>query len=167
MPIAPTLLPEFDAEMQRTRALLACVPDALADWKPHPKSMSMSQLAIHIPGLVTWIPGVFADTELDVAGPSSKRLGIRWESAPAAMRTFDDAVVAGRAAIQGASDEAMMVPWTLRAGDHVIVTMPRVAVLRTLVMNHIIHHRGQLSVYLRLNDIALPEIYGPTADSVR
>jgi uncharacterized damage-inducible protein DinB len=167
MSLSTMLLPEFDSEMKRTRALLACVPDSLADWKPHAKSMSMSQLAIHIPGLVSWIPGVFAGTELDVTAPASAQLRIRWESAVATLRTFDAAVVAGRAAIQGASDESMMEPWTLRAGDHVIVTMPRSAALRTLVMNHIIHHRGQLSVYLRLNDIPLPEIYGPTADSVR
>jgi len=83
------------------------------------------------------------------------------------LAAFDRSVVAGRAAIATASDETLMVPWTLRAGSHVIVTMPRVAVFRTLVMNHVIHHCGQLSVYLRLNDVPLPEIYGPTADSVR
>jgi len=167
MPIAPSLLPEFDHEMKTTRALLSRVPDEQSGWKPHPKSMSLGELAIHMPGLVSWIPGIMSDTELDVTGPTSKKLAIRWESASAMLAAFERVVVAGREAIASASDETLMAPWTLRAGSHVIVTMPRIAILRTLVMNHVIHHRGQLSVYLRLNDVPLPDIYGPTADSVR
>ena len=167
MPIAAALLPEFDNEMRTTRSLLERVPDTKAEWKPHPKSMSLGSLAIHIPGLLSWIPFVLADTALDVTGPTSKKLAISWQSTAAALTEFDRGVSAGRAAIAGASDEVLLVPWTLSAGSHVIVTMPRVAILRTLVVNHIIHHRGQLSVYLRLNDVTLPEIYGPTADSVR
>lgn len=166
MPIAASMLPEFDQEMKTTRALLERVPDERSEWVPHLKSMKMGSLAIHIPGLVTWIPHVIGGTELDVTGPQSGALRIRWESTAAALETFDRAVVTGRAAIAAASDEALMTPWTLRAGSHVIVTMPRIGVLRTLVMNHLIHHRGQLSVYLRLNDIPLPDIYGPTADSI-
>jgi uncharacterized damage-inducible protein DinB len=167
MPLAAALIPEFDHEMRTTRSLLERVPDAAADFKPHPKSMSMSQLAIHLPQLVMWIPGVVDATELDIASPASAKYRLAWESTAALLATFDRLVASGRSTLAGATDEQLMVPWTLRAGDHVILTMPRIAVLRTMVMNHVIHHRGQLSVYLRLNDIAVPEIYGPTADSAR
>lgn len=167
MTIAAGLLPELDHELKTTRTLLARVPDAKADWKPHARSMSMGQLAVHITGLVRWISPTVSDTELDVTGPEAKKYSFRWESASTTLATFDRFVTESRALIAAASDEALMVPWTLRAGSHVIMTLPRVAVLRTMVMNHIIHHRGQLSVYLRLNDVAVPEIYGPTADSGR
>ena len=167
MTIAASMLPEFDNEMKSTRAVLARTTDALAQWKPHAKSMSMGQLAIHLQSLVGWIPKIISATEIDFATPAAQSLNLTWQSAAKALETFDSAVAAGRAAIAGASDEEMMVPWSLRAGEHVIMTMPRVAVLRVVVMNHIIHHRGQLTVYLRLNDIPLPEIYGPTADSTR
>lgn len=167
MPIATSMLPEFDHEMKTTRTLLERVPDAKADWKPHARSMSLGRIAIHIPQMVLWIPVVLHETALDVAGPPTIGLDVSWESTTATLATFDRAVTAGRAALAAVSDDALMVPWTLRAGAHVIMTIPRVAVLRTMVMNHIIHHRGQLSVYLRLNDVPLPDIYGPTADSVR
>lgn len=167
MAIAASLLPEFDHEMRTTRSLLAAVPDDRAGWTPHPKSMSLGALAVHLPGLLRWIPGIVRDTELDVTGAAAQRLHLAWQSGAATLAAFDSAVAEGRAAIAAAPDEVLMVPWTLRAASHTIVTMPRVAVFRTLVMNHIIHHRGQLSVYLRLNDVALPEIYGPTADSAR
>ena len=167
MPIAASLLPEFDNEMKNTRALLARVPDALASWKPHAKSMTMGQLAIHLPGLVSWVPAIMSGTELDVTGPMGREMNPAWESQEKMLAAFDAALPAARAAIAGATDDALMVPWTLKAGSHVVFTMPRVAVLRTAVMNHIIHHRGQLGVYLRINDVPLPEIYGPTADSAR
>jgi uncharacterized damage-inducible protein DinB len=167
MPIAASMLPEFDNEMNTTRRMLERVPDAKGEWKPHPKSMGLGALATHIAGMVSWIPRIIADTELDATGPSSSWMRTSWQSAEATLAEFDRGVTAGRAAIASAGDEEMLVPWTLRAGGHVIVSMPRVAILRTLVLNHIIHHRGQLSVYLRLNDVPLPNIYGPTADDVR
>lgn len=167
MSIAATLVPELDNEMRTTRSLLERVPDAASAWKPHPKSMSMGQLAIHLPALVGWIPAVVTDSGLDVTGPAAEAFRMHWQSTSATLDAFDRAVALGRAAIAGASDDSLLETWTLRAGSHVILALPRAAVLRAMVMNHIIHHRGQLSVYLRMNDIPLPEMYGPTADSVR
>lgn len=167
MAMTTALLPEFDNEMKTTRSLLERVPDAKAAFKPHEKSMSMGALALHIPGLLSWIPIIVNERELDVTGKAAAALHASLKAFPGALAAFDANVGTGRAAIAAASDEALLVPWTLKAGDHVLFTMPRIAVLRTMVMNHIIHHRGQLSVYLRLNDIPLPDIYGPTADSVR
>lgn len=166
MPIADALLNELDHEMKTTRAMLERIPDSSADWKPHARSMTMGQLATHLPSLLAWIPQIVGAPELDLAGPPTEQNKLRWQSAAATVAGFDDALAAGRSAIAAASDAELMVPWTLRAGDHVIVTLPRAGALRILVLNHLIHHRGQLSVYLRLNDIPLPDIYGPTADSV-
>ena len=167
MSIATNMLPEFDHEMKTTRSLLERVPDAKADWKPHAKSMSMGQLAIHLPGLVSWIPAIITATELDVMGPVAKAMHVTWTSNAETLAAFDRGVAKGRAMLAEVDDQSMMQPWTLKAGSHELFTMPRVGVLRTMVWNHIIHHRGQLSVYLRLNDVLLPDIYGPTADSVR
>ena len=167
MSIAEALLPELDHEMTTTRSLLERVPGDRADWKPHAKSMSMGQLAIHLPGLLLWIPRIVGETELDVTAPGSRTLNPAWESTTTTLATFDRVLADGRATVAGASDATLREPWTLKAGTHVIFTLPRVAALRTMVMNHMIHHRGQLSVYLRLNDVPLPEIYGPTADSIR
>jgi uncharacterized damage-inducible protein DinB len=167
MPIVTALLPEFDNEMKTTRAMLERVPEAKASFTPHAKSMKLGDLALHIPGLLSWIPIIVSETELDVMGPVAKGLHASLAAFPNVLAAFDASVPTGRAALAGASDETLLVPWTLRAADHTIFTLPRVAVLRTMVMNHIIHHRGQLSVYLRLNDVPLPDIYGPTADSVR
>ena len=167
MPIAASLLPELDHEMQTTRALLERVPDSAADWKPHPRSMSMSRLAIHLPQLVMWISGVVNEPDLDITSPAAAKYQVPWEGTAALLAKFDRELAAGKADLARATDEALKQPWSLRAGDHVILTMPRITVLRTMVMNHVIHHRGQLSVYLRMNDVPLPDIYGPTADSAR
>ena len=167
MSISESLLPELDHEMRVTRALLERVPDDKAAFKPHPRSMSMGQLAAHLPGLLQWVPRIVSHDELDVTGPDSRTLNIPWESTASTLAAFDHAVAAGRASIAGANDQVLREPWTLRAGAHTVFTMPRIATLRSMVMNHIIHHRGQLSVYLRLNDVPLPDMYGPTADSAR
>lgn len=165
MPIAASLLPEFDNEMKITRTLIARVPDALAGWKPHEKSMTMGKLAIHLPGLVHMIKPIVGQSEFDLAEAGKHELA--WESNAQALAEFDDAVATGRAAIAAASDEQLKATWTFKVGGHTVMALPRVGALRGFVMNHVIHHRGQLSVYLRLNDIALPEIYGPNADSAR
>ncbi|HEV2148108.1 MAG TPA: DinB family protein [Longimicrobiaceae bacterium] len=166
MPIAQALLPEFDHEMATTRSLLERVPEHRAAWRPHPKSTELGALAIHVANLVGLAPRTMALTEVDMNPPGEPGFTPPgFTSTAALLETFDENVAKAREAIAGASDEEMMVPWSLKSGGHTIFTMPRAAVLRTMVMNHVIHHRGQLSVYLRQNEVPLPSIYGPTADT--
>ncbi len=166
MSIAESLLPEFDHEMGVTRQLLESVPDGSADWKPHQKSMSLGSLAVHLATIPTWGGLTMTQTEVDENPPGGQAYTLpTFESTAGAVKNFDEAVKTARAAIAAASDGEMMVTWTLKHGGQDIFSMPRVGVLRRLVMNHLIHHRGQLSVYLRLQDVPLPSIYGPTADT--
>ena len=164
--IAQSLLPEYDHEMTTTRSLLALVPDSKAAWQPHVKSMTLGKLAIHLATLPGWSKTTLHETELDIAPPGGSPTPPEvFKTTKEALATFDKEVKEGRAAIAAASDADMMVPWSFKNGGTVVFTMPRVAVLRAWMMNHIIHHRGQLSVYLCLNNIPLPSIYGPTADT--
>jgi uncharacterized damage-inducible protein DinB len=165
MPISDALLPEFDMEMANTRKTLERVPDDRFDWKPHEKSTAMGGLATHIANLPTWPVHIITRENLDIhpAGGEPLRAPLQ-PSTEALLETFDRNVAAAREAIAGASDEHLMQPWTLLKGGNTVFAIPRVAALRSFVMNHIIHHRAQLGVYLRLNDIAVPSIYGPSAD---
>jgi uncharacterized damage-inducible protein DinB len=166
MTIAESLLPEFDREMGLTRQLLERVPNDKASWKPHPKSFSLGDLSVHIANLPTWAVSTMKQTELDVnppGGPSFTPL--KFDSMTTTLKALDDNVRATRGVIVGATDGEMMVMWTFKNGGKTIFSMPRIAVLRSFVMNHMIHHRGQLTVYLRELDVPLPQIYGPTADS--
>jgi uncharacterized damage-inducible protein DinB len=166
MSIAQALLPEFDQEMAVTRNLLACVPAERAEWRPHPRSTALGALASHIASLSGFGVPTLAGSELDMNPPGGPGfVPPTFTTTEALLETFDANVAATRAAIAGASDEELKVSWSLKTGGHSIFTMPRAAVLRGMLMNHIIHHRGQLSVYLRLNDVPLPSIYGPTADT--
>jgi uncharacterized damage-inducible protein DinB len=163
MTFAESLLPEFDHEMKTTRSLLERVPDDRAGWKPHGRSMSLGQLAIHLASLNRFAVSAVRDDEFDFTSPTTPKFPT-WESSAQTLATFDELRDEARSAIAGVSDAALASVWTLRAGDRVVVAMPKRVILRSLVMNHVIHHRGQLSVYLRLNDVPLPSIYGPTAD---
>jgi uncharacterized damage-inducible protein DinB len=165
MSISEILLPEFDHEMATTRKTLERVPDDKFGWKPHEKSMSLGQLAHHIAFIPSWGVETINKDSIDVmpvggGAPTPPKA----ETQRAVLDMFDGAVAASRAAIAGASDEQMMKPWTLLAGGKTVFTLPKAAVLRAFVLSHSIHHRGQLSVYLRLNDIPVPSIYGPSAD---
>jgi uncharacterized damage-inducible protein DinB len=162
--IAQSLLPEFDHEMSTTRTLLAAVPDAYAAWQPHAKSMSLGRLAAHIGNMPNWVLLTLQHDELDVgiAGATGQR---PFESSAATLERFDALVRSSRAALAETPDPLMLAPWTLKSGGHPLFSMPRNGILRAWVLNHMIHHRGQLSVYLRLLDVPLPSIYGPTADS--
>ena len=165
MSIAQSLLPEFDQEMATTRKILACVPEGKNDWKPHPKSMTLGRLAGHVAELPGWGTMTMQQTELDIApvGGPPFAPGI-FSTKEKTLQGFDQQVAAARAALAKAADGDFMVPWTLKAGGQTIMTLPRIAVIRGFVMNHLIHHRAQLGVYLRLNDIPLPGSYGPSAD---
>ena len=165
MGIAKSLLPEFDHEMRTTRAVLARVPEADAGWRPHPKSMTMGQLASHVTNIVRWCAGTFEVPELDLASADAARYAApKFETTEKLLEQFDANVALARAALAAARDEDMRTVWTLRSGAQKILSLPRAASYRGFVMSHLIHHRGQLSVYLRLRDVPLPSIYGPTAD---
>jgi uncharacterized damage-inducible protein DinB len=166
MALRDALLPEFDMEMASTRKMLERVPEANLDYRPHAKSGTLGWLARHVADLPAWVVETVNKDELDFAPVGAPRPAPPADESRAAMlASFDRKVAEARAAIAGVSDERLAGQWTLKAGGRTIFTMPRAAVLRSFVMNHLIHHRGQLSVYLRLHDVPLPSIYGPTADT--
>ena len=167
MRISDMLLTEFDHEMANTRKTLERVPDDKFDWTPHAKSTTMGGLATHLANIPTWAVHALKKDSIDLAPVGEAPL--RAEPARSrheVLERFDKAVADARAAINEASDEVMQQPWSLLAGGKTIMTLPRAGVLRGFVMNHNIHHRAQLGVYLRLNDIPVPSIYGPSADEV-
>jgi uncharacterized damage-inducible protein DinB len=165
MAISEALLPEFDHEMANTRKTLERVPDGKSDWKPHAKSMALGALATHVGNIPTWANFSIEQDSLDLApgGEPLPQTPVA-NSTAELLTTFDANVAKARAAIAATSDAELFKPWTLLTNGNQILTMPKVAVLRSFVMNHLIHHRAQLGVYLRLNDIAVPSIYGPSAD---
>jgi len=166
MTLAQSLLPEFDHEAAVTRTVLERVPEARAAWQPHPKSMSLGRLAIHVASIATWTIWTFQQTELDLAPPGGTPYAPAvWESLAGTLRLFDETIVRARAALVPVTDLEMQQLWTLKRGGMALFTMPRAAVLRTFVLSHTIHHRAQLGVYLRLLDIPVPAVYGPTADT--
>jgi uncharacterized damage-inducible protein DinB len=164
MSIAASLLPEFDHEMSGTRKALERVPDAAFAFAPHEKSYSLRDLVTHLANLPHWTAVTVETEELDMDAPGGGERADPVGSTAEALETFDRNVAAAREALAGASDETLLGPWTLRAGGRTVFTMPKVAVLRSFVMNHMIHHRGQLTVYLRMNDVPLPALYGPSGD---
>jgi uncharacterized damage-inducible protein DinB len=164
MAIVDSLLPEFDHEMATTRRLLERVPDASFGWKPHEKSMSLGQLSGHLANIPAWCTAVLELPALDVATAGEDLRPRPPTSRDALVTEFDGKVAAARASLVKRTDPELRAPWTLRNGGHEIFTMPRITAVRSFIMNHLIHHRGQLTVYLRLQNIPLPPIYGPTAD---
>jgi uncharacterized damage-inducible protein DinB len=164
MSISATVLPEFDREMATTRTMLERVPEDRANWTPHAKSWTMGELASHIGNLPRLGLITMEADELDVS-PTGNGNTPRFDSTVDLVRRFDENVRRARAAIESATDSDMMEPWTLRRAGKTIWTLPRAAVLRSFILSHMIHHRGQLSIYLRLNDVSLPPVYGPSADT--
>lgn len=164
MRIAELLLPEFDTEIAVTRRVLERVPDDRAEWKPHPKSFMMAHLAQLVARLAGWTAATMSRTELDLAPTTGPTMpGYSIEKTAALLAEFDKGAKAGREAIAAASDEDFMVPWTLKAGGRELLTQPRYQVVG-MTINHIVHHRAQLGLYLRLCDLPVPSMYGPTAD---
>ena len=161
MAIKESLLAEFDHEMAATRRLLERIPEDKLAWKPHDKSRSAGSLGAHLGDLLSWTGYILDDSSFDVAaGPpaTAERTSRR-----AILEAFDDSARKARSLLDR-SDPEYLAPWTLRRAGQQMFTLPKIAALRNFVFNHIIHHRGQLSVYLRLNDIPVPAVYGPTAD---
>jgi uncharacterized damage-inducible protein DinB len=168
MSIAQTLLPEFDHEMANTRRMLALVPAADAAWKPHPKSYALGDLAAHIATLPMWGRLSLELPELDLGSPANAGIArVPYTTTPELLERLDRNVAEARAALAAASDADLGVVWTLKNGGTTVFSLPRAAVMRGFVLSHMIHHRGQLSVYLRLRDVPLPSLYGPTADTRR
>jgi uncharacterized damage-inducible protein DinB len=152
-------LAEFDAEMATTRRLLERVPTAKGEWKPHPKSFSLGHLAQLVSSMPGWIAWTLRETSIDLA----KAGGYSLQPTETLLAAFDEHVRDARAALEAVVGADLDVTWSLKHGEQVLMTMPRGEVTRQH-LNHLIHHRGQLSVYLRLLDVPLPSIYGPTAD---
>jgi uncharacterized damage-inducible protein DinB len=162
MTATDALLTEFDHEMKTTRSLLERVPLENGPWKPHTKSRGIGALATHIANLPGLGFKIASESELD----ASSRIGQpEYATMDTLLAAFDENVAAARAAIATLDDAGYATTWKFTHGGHVIVSGPRSVMLRSMLMNHMIHHRGQLSVYLRLNDVPLPSIYGPTADT--
>ena len=159
MSIGQSFLPEFDQEMAGTRRVLERVPTDKGQWKPHPKSFPMGHLAL----LVAWMPGWIAQTLNHTALDLAKAGGYTFEATETLLKTFDDNVRAARHALASTPDAAWPETWSLTQGDTVLWSAPRIVVVRNHI-NHLVHHRAQLSVYLRLNDVPVPSLYGPTAD---
>jgi uncharacterized damage-inducible protein DinB len=159
MSIAETLLPEFEQEMKSTRRLLERVPDGKSQWKPHPKSFALGHLA----QLVSWMPGWIGQTLTQPALDLGKSGGYSFETTAKLLQGFDQGVRESVAALKAAKDADFATMWSLKMGDKVLFSAPRGVVVRQHI-SHLSHHRGQLTVYLRLLDVPIPAIYGPTAD---
>ena len=166
MSIVQTVLPQFDHEMATTRRVLEVVPGADAAWRPHPKSFSLGNLASHIALLPLWGKFVAQQSELDLGAPANASIaGMAFTTVPELLDRFDRHVSEARSALEPLSDADMRETWTLKNRGAAIFSLPRAAVVRSFVLSHIIHHRGQLTVYLRLRDVPVPSVYGPTADT--
>lgn len=164
MTIAQSLLPEFDQEMANTRKMLERIPENKLDYKPDPKSMSMSQLASHVAEMCGWFGSMMDSNELDIPPDFKPFLAT---SRKQLLDKFDQNVASTRAALAAAGDQALMQDWSLKFSGNTMFTMPRIACYRTMIMNHVIHHRAQLSVYYRLNGVPVPGMYGPSADEAK
>src|SRR6476646_6743980 len=163
MALKDSLLPQFDHEMGPTRRVLERVPDAEFAWKPHEKSFNLGQLASHVAHIPHWADAIVQNTVFDLADAEDPRPRVP-ESTASLLSEFDKSAAAARARIGGMSDPEFLAPWTFKNNGQVVFTLPRAAALRSFVMNHLIHHRGQLTVYLRLKNVPVPPVYGPSAD---
>ena len=159
--IKEALLAEFDHETAMARRLLERVPDERLAWKPHARSRSMAELAMHIGQLPRWGDAILNRPHVDLADAPPD--AAPEPSRAALVAAFDQSVKAARAWLDR-TDAELSAPWTLRRSGQEVFTMPRATAFRSFVLYHLVHHRGQLSLYLRLNDIPVPAIYGPSAD---
>lgn len=165
MPLTEWLIPEFDAEMAATRRVLERVPDGKTAWQPHPKSMTLGRLATLLAELPGWVVNALTKDELDIMPPGGPPLKFEaLGSTKQILEQFDRNVKAARAALAKTGDATFKQPWAFKVGGRTVDTSPKYTVYRRTVLNHLAHHRGQLTVYLRLNGAAVPAVYGPTAD---
>jgi uncharacterized damage-inducible protein DinB len=166
MSMVRTFIPQFDHEMGTTRRVLEVVPEADAAWRPHPKSSTLADLASHIAILALWCKFVVQQPELDLGLPANAAIArLPFSTSADLLAKFDQYVREARSALEPITDDSMRESWTLKNRGATVFSLPRVAVLRGFILSHMIHHRGQLTVYLRLRDVPLPSVYGPTADT--
>jgi uncharacterized damage-inducible protein DinB len=159
------LLPEFDQEMAGCRRVLQRVPTAQFGFRPHPRSFTLGRLANHLASVPSWFVTAMATTELDFIDPkAAAELPLPATTTEGLVATFDLGVQGARAALAAGSDADFMTLWSGRSQGKVVFAIPRLAVYRTYIMNHMIHHRAQLTSYLRLLDLPVPALYGPSAD---
>ena len=163
MALRDALLPEFEHEMATTRKTLERVPEEKVAWKPHATSMSLGRLAGHLAEMAGFVASTFQGDSFDFAPPGAQPVQpTTMTSRTQLLELFDKNVASAKAAISKASDEELYKTWTLLNGGKTFFAMPRIQVLRSMILNHMIHHRGQLSVYLRMNQVPVPSIYGPS-----
>jgi uncharacterized damage-inducible protein DinB len=162
MTITEMFLPQFDQEMAGTRKTLERVPIDKLDWKPHEKSMPLGRLAAHLAELPGYATTVIETDSLNLSTRSYTPLAVT--SRNQLLEAFEKKASEARAAIAGASDDHLMKPWSMEYQGKTLFTLPRAYVIRSMMLSHLIHHRAQLGVYLRLNNIPVPAIYGPSAD---
>ena len=168
MTLTESFLSELEREIPRTRKALESVPTGKHDWKPHPKSMPLGYLAALVATLPSWAYFTIEQDELDIRPVGKEPYKMpEWSTTAELLKIFDDAVAQARQALQGTNDEHLMKPWRFVIAGRVMSEDPRHVVLRDTVFNHLAHHRGQLTVYLRLNEAKVPSVYGPTADDPR
>ncbi len=164
MKTADLLLQDFDTEISNTRRTLERVPEGKENWVPHPKSMPLGKLAMHCATLPLFGFYIMEDDGMDLSAPKRPHVPLVFTTAVAAVQQLDEAAAKCRAAIVAASDEHLGTEWPFRFGDQLISSGPRSLSFRQMCFNHLIHHTAQLGVYLRLNDIPVPALYGPSAD---
>ena len=165
MSYAASILPEFDEELAKTRTVIERVPEDKFDWRAHAKSQTLGWIANHLADIPSWVEGTLTTTEWDFSPPGGPAYQTPTLSSRAAvLDMFDANVAAARAAIEAVDDAAMGEPWTLKYQGEAMVTMSRTDVIRKFVLNHLIHHRAIACVYLRLNDVPVPGMYGPSGD---
>ena len=164
MPLHDLLLPEFDTEIATTRKVIERVPDDHIEWRPHAKSFPMGHLAQLVAMIPGWTFHLLTKTEFDIAPREGPSAVYRFLPVEQLLLLFDKNVAEARPLVEKVSDVALQEPWTLRAAGREVSTMPRYMAYRTLLLNHLVHHRAQLGVYLRLTEQPVPQMYGPTAD---
>ncbi len=162
MTIAEVLLFDFDAEIANTRRTLERIPEDKGDWRPHPKSMAMGRLSVHVARLPEFASRILTIDVLDMS--KEKFPDFVFEGPAKLVSTLERTSVEARQSLTAASDEYLLKHWQLRFGDKIVVDAPRATLYRTMFLNHLVHHRAQLGVYLRLNDLAVPGLYGPSND---
>ena len=163
MPLIDSLLPEFDREMGLTRRALERVPDGQFDWRPHPTSVTLGRLAEHLTEMPLWATTALTQSQLEAT--TQRPVDYTPPATPTeVLALFDSCLKTARASLVNKTDGEFAAPWTLKNGGKEIFTMPKIAVMRNFVLNHMIHHRGQLTVYLRMLEVPVPSIYGPSGD---
>jgi len=167
MPVKDTILPEFDMEMDNTRRTLERVPEDKFSWQPHEKSGTLGWIASHIATIPHWAKITMEEESLDLAAPGRSNAAAPPTTRKGMLELFEKNRAEARAALEGSSDAAYAKPWALLMGKQELFREPRASVLRRMVFNHMIHHRGQLTVYLRLLNVPVPGLYGPSADEAK